>query len=129
MDADRFDALTRFLVLGSRRSVLGAAAGITLGALGPLRDLADVEAKKRKRIRGRKRRKKPTCSYGEYCGGVCDPGPCSECCGGHCGFKVTNPFLVCCVASGQPCPSGCRKNEHCSGCCGSGICVSNGTCF
>lgn len=127
MEPDRFDALTRALDVGSRRRVLGAAVGMTLGALGPVRDPAEIAARRRRR--NRKRKKQPTCGFGEYCGDTCSEGPCSRCCGGHCGFRAVNPFLVCCVAKGQPCPGNCRKNEHCPGCCGSGICVSNGTCF
>jgi hypothetical protein len=127
MDDDRFDALTRGLDPGSRRRVIGILAGTMLGALGSRSEVADVEAKRR--MRRRRRKKKPTCGFGEYCGDTCPEGPCSKCCGGHCGYRAVSPFLVCCVASGQPCPSDCRKNEHCAGCCGSGICVSNGTCF
>jgi hypothetical protein len=128
MDADRFDALTRALDTGSRRSVLGAAAGIALGMLGSKRDLADVDAKKKRR---RRKKKKPSnCrSVREYCAGICEEGSCDECCSKTCGFTSDIPDLVCCVAVGQPCPSNCKKNQNCPGCCGSSICVSNGTCF
>ena len=125
MEPDRFDSLTRLLGDVSRRRIL--AAGIGMGVLGPAAVAPELAAKKRRR----RRKKKPsTCrSVREFCAGICEEGACDVCCSKTCGFTSDIPDLVCCVAVGQQCPSNCKKNESCPGCCGSSICVSNGTCF
>lgn len=131
MEPDRFDALTRTLGDGSRRRLLIAVSGATVGALDLLRDRASTKAKNKK-----DKDKKPTKKKGKncranrkYCAGLCNEGPCDACCSNACGFTSDIPDLVCCVAVGRPCPSECKKNKPCPGCCGSSLCVSDGTCF
>ena len=59
MDAERFDALARFLDLGSRRRLLGSLFGTALGALALLLGQGGTGAKpKRKKGHGQKRKKK-----------------------------------------------------------------------
>lgn len=140
MDADCFDTLIRALnSVPRRRRSLFTTIALSLGALGASGDGTDIAAKKRRR----KKKKKPetpepplppppptTCrGLREYCAGICAEGACEACCSKNCGFTSDIPDLVCCVAKGQACPSECAKNGPCPGCCGSSLCVSNGTCF
>lgn len=116
MDADRFDALSRFISpFASRRGLISGLLAVLPVAL------AGEEAVARKRRKRKKRRKKqqpciPTCA-GKVCGG--------DGCGGICGFECTN---------GRVCQSGicgCPGNgvfcvDHC--CPPGQDCLANGSC-
>jgi hypothetical protein len=146
MDADRFDALTRFLFEGSsRRRALGLSMTGILGMLG----VADVFAKKRKK------KCKKTCGPCRKCKkGKCKPKPngtacgtCHICEGGQC---VNTPDNTPCedgnpctvntictngVCAGMPGNNGfiCGNSTHggtaircCDGACPDPICVPSG---
>jgi hypothetical protein len=133
MDADRFDAMTRSLESGSRRRMLTVLAGVALGAVAPLRGTIGVDAKKHGKNNNKDKKKKKHKSdcrpSGQFCTSGCGEGPCDSCCSGNCGFNYDRNDFVCCTEVGKACPSGCKANQQCDKCCGSGYCVSDGTCF
>lgn len=115
MDADRFDGLTRALDPGSRRRVLGALAAVALGAVAPLRDQLDIEAKKK----GKKKKNKKCKGKKKTCGKKCIPktdcckssecGPGGTCEGGACTCAGVAPV----ECDGQDCDCGqvCRVDD------------------
>lgn len=134
MDAEHFDGLTRSLAASpSRRRALQLLSGFTLVGLFHL----EAEAKGHKGKKGgkKKRDKKTTCrAVGAECHGVCDTGSvsqqvsCSSCCTGYCGWKWQISSDLCCVPSGQACPSSCQPGQDCLTCCGTSYCGNDGKC-
>lgn len=124
MDADRFDALSRYVsTVGSRR---GAFRGVLLGTLGVLgrANTQDAAAKNCRKIKDKKKRKKclaragtlptpcvPNCTQricgDDGCGGSC--GSCGnaavpDCCNGVCTNRQSDPAH--CATCGTACAPG-----------------------
>ena len=110
MDADRFDAMARSLVaLRTRRGMLGAVLGGTLGLLGLAETAADKRRNKKggKGKKGKKGKKSPPTPCAETCSGCCDDDDCrlgteTAACGGG-----GEPCVDCAdVGAGQTCGGG-----------------------
>jgi hypothetical protein len=120
MDAIRFDALARSLVVaGSRRSLLAAASGVCAAFLARFSDEAAAGCKKV----GKKCGKKKCCA-----GARCSHGRCrckkgwSECNGDGLCLNLANDAIHC-GACGQTCITGCCAGGACRTPCGGDCCA------
>ena len=141
MDADRFDAVTRFI--GSRRSRRVALGLVMTGLLTVAVPDAEARCSARKpcptckRCR-RHRCRRDTSQDGTVCdgdGGTCQNGTCVSFCAGKvdrfpCGTEKHCVGGACqsCQGPTDACPAGCAAgNTPCSGCC-NGVCGCTGLC-
>jgi hypothetical protein len=106
MDSQRFDALIRALITGSRRSFLGTLSAVAVGVLAPLSDPSDARARRRKNG-GKKHKRCSSTSHlckdldgGEFCcsnSSRCCPGPGGDPADGLTGTCCPDrPGLRCC---------------------------------
>jgi hypothetical protein len=125
MDAERFDTLARSLTIaGSRRRVLGWLSGVTLGALTPLLELADVGAgkKKKRKKKKKKRTRSPLPNPGPICTPRCLDRRCGgNGCGGSCGVcaecQTCEPTLGLCPMTPGSDEAPCSGGTCCGGAC------------